>query len=393
MQMQVKSQMPGNRNLKKLNVMKKTILLFLTIILLFAVNENAKSTPLQNQPTLSDTLPVRGFEIVVPRPSGVDSFVTFIKKELIPRHVNTLVLRVDYSYQFKSHPELIDSFALSEKDVKKIVRACKQGDIKIIPQINLLGHQSWANRLGKLLSVYPQFDETPWVPMPVKYEWPNADNLYCKSYCPLVPGLHKIIFDLIDEICDAFETNAFHAGMDEVFYIGEDKCPRCSGHDPAQLFADEVRRIHDHLAESGKQLWIWGDRLLDGKTTGLGEWEASMNNTYRAIDMIPKDVVICDWHYERPDQTAVYFAMKGFNVISCPFNDANAGVAQVGDMYKFRRNSTPEMSGRFQGIMQTIWNRNDFFLKEYYGEDSVKAGDKNSSSDCFKKVFSTINKN
>ncbi|MEO8820078.1 MAG: family 20 glycosylhydrolase, partial [Ginsengibacter sp.] len=200
----------------------------------------------------------------------------------------------------------------------------------------------------------------------------------------------KIIFDLIDEICDVFETNAFHAGMDEVFYIGEDKCPRCGGRDPAKLFADEVTRIHDHLAESGKQLWIWGDRLLDGKTTGLGEWEASMNNTYRAIDMIPKDVVICDWHYERADQTAVYFAMKGFNIISCPFRNADAGVAQVDDMYKFRQRSTTEMKQRFQGIMQTVWNRNDFFLKEYYEVDSSNTGDKSTSSDCFRKVFTAI---
>jgi N-acetyl-beta-hexosaminidase len=241
------------------------------------------------------------------------------------------------------------------------------------------------------LSVYPQFDETPWVQMPVKYEWPNADNLYCKSYCPLAPGLHKIIFALIDEVCDVFETDAFHAGMDEVFYIGDQRNPLCGGRDPAELFAGEVWRIRNHLAQTGKQLWIWGDRLLDGKTTGLGEWEASMNNTYRAIDMIPKDVIICDWHYERADQTAVYFAMKGLKVISCPFRNATAGVEQVEDMYKFRQRSTPEMKERFQGIMQTIWTRNDFFLKEYYGKDSVTAVDKNTSSNCFQEVFSAIN--
>jgi N-acetyl-beta-hexosaminidase len=372
--------------------MRKTFFVFMVCILSLFTKE-AKSSLYQATSNVSDTLPVRGFAIAAPRPTGVDSFVTFIKKELIPRHVNTLVLRIDYAYQFKSHPELIDSFALSEKDVKKIVRACKQGDIKIIPQINLLGHQSWANHTGKLLAVYPQFDETPWVQMPVKYEWPNTDNLYCKSYCPLYPGMHTIIFDLIDEICNVFETDAFHAGMDEVFYIGESKCPRCGGHDPAQLFADEVRRIHDHLAESGKQLWIWGDRLLDGKTTGLGEWEASKNNTYRAIDMIPKDVIICDWHYERPDQTAVYFAMKGLKVISCPFRNAEAGVEQVEDMYKFRKRSTPEMKERFQGMMQTIWTRNDFFLKEYYGQGSSSAGAQNTSSDCFQKVFSSMNIN
>ena len=52
----------------------------------------------------------------------------------------------------------------------------------------------------------------------------------------------------------------------EVFYIGEEECPRCSGHDPAELFAGEVWRIRNHLAEKQRKLWIWGDRLLDGKT-------------------------------------------------------------------------------------------------------------------------------
>jgi hypothetical protein len=80
--------------------------------------------------------------------------------------------------------------------------------------------------------------------------------------------------------------------------------------DKAELFAGEVRAIHNHLALKNRELFIWGDRLIDGKTTGLGEWEASYNNTYRAVDMIPKDVVICDWHYERADKTAIYFAMK-----------------------------------------------------------------------------------
>jgi hypothetical protein len=60
-------------------------------------------------------------------------------------------------------------------------------------------------------------------------------------------------------------------------------------------------------------------------------------------------------------------------------------------MYKFRQRSTPEMKERFQGIMQTIWTRNDFFLKEYYGKDSVTAVDKNTSSNCFQEVFSAIN--
>jgi hypothetical protein len=193
---------------------------------------------------------VKGFIIAAPRPNGVDDFVKFINEELAPRKVNTLILRVDFNYQFKSHPELRDSIALSKSDVKKLLEAGKKNGIRIIPQINLLGHQSWAAKTENLLRVYPEFDETPWIkmPAPADYKWPNDDKLYCRSYCPLAPGLHKVVFDLVDEIMDVFEATAFHAGMDEVFYLGEDKCPRCAGRDKAVLFANEVQTIRDHLA-------------------------------------------------------------------------------------------------------------------------------------------------
>jgi N-acetyl-beta-hexosaminidase len=273
---------------------------------------------------------------------------------------------------------------LSRKDIKLLVEVCRQSHIRLIPQINLLGHQSWANQTGNLLRVYPEFDETPQVKMPEKYEWPNKDNLYCKSYCPLHPGVHKVVFDLIDELCDAFESDAFHAGMDEVFYIGHDSCKRCAGHDKAELYAGEVMRIRDHLKAKNRKLWIWGDRLIDGNTTGLGAWEASENGTYRAIDVISKDVIICDWHYDRPDQTPVYFAMKGFQVISCPWKKPQSADLQIQDMNRSRKYATVELKDRFQGIMQTVWTDAGSFLDEFYNQ---KSSDMESESACFKSIF------
>jgi hypothetical protein len=344
------------------------------------------------QTKLDSLLPVRGFCIDVPRQAGLDSFVHFIENELAPRKINTLIVQIEYHYQFKTHPELTDSFALSKSDIKKIVSACKKNNIRVIPEINLLGHQSWANHTGKLLKVYPQFDETPDIKMPEHYVWPNADNLYCRSYCPLHPDLHPVLFAVIDELCDVFEADAFHAGMDEVFYIGDDKCPRCGGRDKAELYAGEVRTIHDHLQQKGREMWIWGDRLLDGKTTGLGEWEASFNNTYRAIDMIPKDVVICDWHYDRADKTSVYFAMKGFRVITCPWRQPLTAVTQLNDMISFRRESTPEMNVRFLGIMETTWIRNSFFLNGYYTDQPSTGFNENTTWNCFRVMFDAIGK-
>ncbi len=341
-----------------------------------------------NKSAVDAVIPVRGFCIAAPQSKEVDRFVKFIDEELSPRWVNTLILRVDFNYQYESRPELRDADALSKADVKKLVDACRKNNISIIPQVNLLGHQSWAERTGNLLRVYPEFDETPNVKMPDKYVWPNADGLYCKSYCPLHPGVHDVVFDLVDEICTVFEAKAFHAGMDEVFYIGEAQCPRCSGRDKAELFAGEVRLIRDHLAEEGRKLWIWGDRLIDGKTTGLGEWEASMNNTHRAIDMIPKDVVICDWHYERPDQTAVLFAAKGLSVVTCPWRNPSVAVLQVQDMVRFREHSTPLMKDRFQGMVQTVWSGASQFMDSYYGIRPESGAD--SPAMCFRQMYSEI---
>ena len=364
--------------------MNKNRILILTAFLFFNIC-------VQAQQNLDSLLPIRGFCIGAPKPAAVDSFTTFIVQELAPRKVNTLILRVDYRYEFKSHPELVDSFALSKSDVKKMVSACKKNNIRIIPQVNLLGHQSWASHVNKLLSVYPQFDETPGVKMPEKYEWPNADKLYCKSYCPLHPGVHDVVFDVIDEICDVFEADAFHAGMDEVFYLGEDECPRCSGRDKAELFAGEVRLLNDHLAKKNRQLWIWGDRLIDGKATGLGMWEASYNNTYRAVDLIPKDVVICDWHYERADKTPVYFAMKGLHVITCPWRKPELAVEQTDDMVNFRQQSSEQMQDKFYGMMQTVWSDATSFMNGFYEKKKDNNGGDNTPWNTFTTLYEKIN--
>src|ERR1035437_3047378 len=220
------------------------------------------------QSNLDAILPVRGFCISVPTSANLDEFVKFINTELAPRQVNTLVVRVEYKYQFKNHPELIDSFALSKEEVKKIVKACKKNNIRIIPLIDLLGHQSGGKKIGMLLRAYPQFDENPVAKTADTTIHPFV-GVNMKSYCPLHPDLHKVIFEVIDEVCDAFEADAFHAGMDEIFDIGNDKCPRCSERDKAELYAGEVRAIYTHLANNKRALWIWGDRLIDGKTTGI----------------------------------------------------------------------------------------------------------------------------
>ena len=313
---------------------------------------------------IDSIMPMRGLAIAAPRPQGLDLFLKFIEEELAPAHFNMLVLRVDWNYMYESHPELRDSIALTKADIKKITDLCKKHHITIAPQINLLGHQGGRRPLN-LLRVYPDFEEAPHV----NAEAPSntyVDGLYQRSYCPLHPEVHKVVFAVVDELLDVFEAEWFHAGMDEVFHLGDERCPRCQGKDKAELFAGEVNKIRDHLALKNRRLMIWGDRLIDGKMAGVGAWEGSYNNTHRAIDMIYKDVYICDWHYNRSDLTSVLFAMKGFDVVTCPWNRPEVAAMQLKDMIAFRQQSSRAVQPHFQGIITTVWSGAEGFLRSYY---------------------------
>ena len=357
--------------------MKKIILAILVVLICL---------PLPGAGPLDEKLPIRGFAIEAPMSRGLDGFIRFIDEDLAPAGFNLLILRVDWNYAYESHPELRDPAPLTKQDAARIVAACRAHGIKLVPHINLLGHQSWAKQTHALLREYPQFDETPSIKSEYYTDWPNEYGLYCKSYCPLHPEVHDVVLPLIDELCDAFEADTFHAGMDEVFYIGMDECPRCKGHDRAELFAGEVTLLRNHLAEKGRKLMIWGDRLLDGETTGLGEWEASTNGTARAIDLIPRDVFICDWHYERAELTGVYFAMKGLQVAECGYRDADICEQQIRDMIRFRTQTPEETANRLKGYIHTVWSGAGAFLRNY---NSIKAGEEARGGDdarAFKRV-------
>jgi hypothetical protein len=174
--------------------------------------------------------------------------------------------------------------------------------------------------------------------------------------------------------------------MDEVFLIGEDDCPRCKGHDKAELFAAEVVILRDHLAKTNRTMWMWGDRLLDGETTGIGKWEASLNHTSPAIRLVPKDIMICDWHYERAMPTAEHFAVEGFPVVACPWRRPDVAIAQLAAVRSVRTHATDAIAQRMQGVLQTTWTGIGAFARAYFGEQPA-SGSALEAVICFRALF------
>jgi hypothetical protein len=246
--------------------------------------------------------------------------------------INVVVLEVDYNFDFKSHPELRrGANPITKQGAKKLVEICRKSGIRLIPQFQSLGHQSWAKETFPLLTVYPQFDLTPGA-FPGNQGKFKTMNFYCREWDVLNPEVNRIVFQLFDEIIDAFEADAFHVGMDEVFLLGSEYSPSTKGQDPAKLYAKAVNDIHGHLVGKRRvEMLMWGDRLIDGTKYNMGEWEASMNGTAPAVDMIPKDIIICPWHYEKRDAypSIPMFLEKGFRVLPTGWNKVDATKALI----------------------------------------------------------------
>ena len=270
--------------------------------------------------------------------------LTEVVRELAEMGVNSIVAEINYGYEYQSHPELRLNNASSKKQIGRLVAVCRENHVRLIPQFQCLGHQSWKGTNSPLLTKYPQLDETPG-------EYPKNEGIYCRSWCPLNPEVNPIIFSLMDELIEVFKADALHVGMDEVFLIGENSCPHCKGKDKAKLFAKAVNDYHKHIVGKHKiEMLMWGDRLIDASKINYGKWEASADNTAGAVDLIPKDIIICDWHYGRRDayESVPMFLEKGFRVWPASWRKPEAAQALIDYSRTF---NSPKMVGH----LNTTW--------------------------------------
>ncbi len=310
----------------------------------------------------------KGIVLTAPLTSEIDNTVRFIDEYLAPHGCNFIAMQIRYRYQFQLHPECQGYDPLSKEDVKKIVEVCRKNNIRLVPKMNLLGHQSGVPNTPSdgilhghhervhdirdgLLRAYPEFDEQP-----------DTPAFYSRSLCLTNPLVKIILFDLIDELLDVFEADGLHIGCDEALDIG--LCPECSKHSPGKLFGDWVTAIHDHIAKRGAELMIWGDRFLNKEETGYVGFGASENGTDVAIDTVAKDIVLCDWQYDYFDKypSVDIFGKKGFNMFISPWRNKDNAIHYI-------NYAKEHDTGHIRGLLLTTWcGSGDLARHILYGE-------------------------
>ncbi len=268
--------------------------------------------------------------------------------QLASMGINCLILEVNYGFEFQSHPELRQGERqITKAGARRFRKKCNENGIELVPQFQCLGHQSWSKNTGPLLTKYPELDLTP-------AAFPNNKGLYCREWDPMNPKTNEIVFALIDEEIAAFQPQAFHVGLDEVFLLHSEHAPTTKNLDPAVVFAKVVNDLHGHIVDKrGLTMLMWADRLIDGFQIDLGEWEASKVGTAPAVDKIPKDIILCPWHYELRTQyeSVPMFLAKGFRVLPASWKNTEATLALIRDA------QSHQTEGRLVGHIFTTWSQ------------------------------------
>ncbi len=245
----------------------------------------------------------RGWHMSLPRAADLPACKRLVDVLALLKY-NTLVWEVDGDLQYSTHPDLARESALTKAQLRELVDYCKLRRFEVIPQLATFSHFDYILRR-------PPYQALAESPRPTQG---GHEALY--NYCPCNPEVYRLVFDLMGEITEIFQPRYFHIGHDEASSDDIGTCPRCRGQEPWRLFAADVIKLDGWIKQHGMRTVMWGDQLLAQDNGGLPL------DTAKATDLLPKDILIFDWHYEPNhayDRTLTYFRQHGFQVVGCPW--------------------------------------------------------------------------
>lgn len=245
---------------------------------------------------------------------------------------NTLIIQLRNSINF----DTLKSFdrrniRYSKQDISQIINYAKAYGFEVIPEVKLLTKQQ------------KTFDFT------------NKSLLHNeKTYNPNNPNVYKHVFALIDEILAIDEFNYFHIGHDEVY--GSDTRRKKVKALNQSSFVKDVITINDYLKRKNVKTMMWADMLWDREKFKIPQAGVKYLKGYEdAINHIPKDIILCDWHYRSNSKdfpTYKYFVDLGFETWGVTWDNF-----EVTEHFTDYIINTP--SPFKKGLIVTTWHRSN----------------------------------
>ncbi|MFQ5915458.1 MAG: family 20 glycosylhydrolase [Nitrospinota bacterium] len=200
---------------------------------------------------------------------------------------NAVGLYLEHRFAYPSAPWAAAPGCLTPEGVRRLCASAPTG-LRLIPFLNTLGHME-----GFIRSEGGQ-----WLA-----EAPGSGPI---QICPSRPECAEFACNLVADAAEAFDDEWMHLGGDETYQLGA--CPMCAERlrllGKGGLYAEYFGRLCRRVLEMGKRPCLWGDMLA---------------RYPEALEGIPRQTVIFDWHYDGPpEKTTQMFRERGFDVVCCP---------------------------------------------------------------------------
>ena len=227
---------------------------------------------------------------------------------------------------------------MTKAEVRRLAALGKDLGITLIPILNVYGHASSSRTISMkhcVLDMNPEYE-----PLFEPGGW---------NWCLTNPETQRVLREIIVEMMEDFGNPPFfHLGCDEA---QPPTCPECRRVPYGELVCRHITDLAAFVKERGARAMIWHDMLLLKSDKRWKWWVANgTKDTVKLADTLPKDVVVCDWQYDKHEKvrdwpTLAHLIGKGFPVVTCP----NANVESMGPMADF----IAENKGF--GFMLTTW--------------------------------------
>ena len=253
---------------------------------------------------------LRGAHIALPYRRNIPFLFRLVRELLVPMRYNTVILQLSGAMQYHCYPEINEKWVeacqryeagewplpahyrsighdiLTHDEIREICAYIRSFGLEIVPEVQSLSHVQY------LTKTYPEMAEEKPKTAEEEIDHAKADvkpnEFYKHNLCPRHPKYYDLIFSLIDEIVEVIRPERFvHIGHDEGYDLAT--CPICQGH-AAEIFAEEVTKLHDHIAALGLETMMWSDMIHPGTDKYL---------VPDAAKDIPRDIVMLDftWYF------------------------------------------------------------------------------------------------
>lgn len=164
--------------------------------------------------------------------------------------INTVVLDLADGIVYESHPELAIEGSIEREELMEMIKRLRELGLDIIPKLNFSTcHDVWLKEYSRMVSTKPYYD-------------------VCR--------------DIINEVCDVFEPEIIHLGMDEENYENQSKYD-CAVVRQNDLWWHDLRFLVDVVESRGAKAMIWSDY--------------ARHRPDEFTKKCPKSVVQCPWYY------------------------------------------------------------------------------------------------